>query len=198
MKTYWLLGKGTMVNENLIGERFTSDDNISMCPMASIVMEEISRRSSSPEVNFPSRTLDMRAMYSPVSFDDVQRSKTPLVSHEDLRLHRNNMGGLNSTEHSPKMVTIQEQHSNNNGLLTLQQHNAEKLNVDISKVNNVSENNLNGSIKNGYVTEKAVPILPSPDAKKESNIKIESQMKKNSTHEKLNCKNSQSSTCIVT
>jgi hypothetical protein len=56
--------------------------------------------------------------------------KTPLVSHEDLRLHRNNMGGLNSTEHSPKktpkMVTIQEQHSNNNGLLTLQQHNAEK------------------------------------------------------------------------
>jgi hypothetical protein len=55
---------------------------------------------------------------------------------------------VDSPKKTPKMVTIQEQHSNNNGLLTLQQHNAEKLNVDISKVNNVSENNLNGSIKN--------------------------------------------------
>ncbi|CAC5416951.1 E4.6.1.2 [Mytilus coruscus] len=192
MKTYWLLGKGSKVNENLIGQRSTTpDDNISMCPMASIVMEEMSRRSSSPDVHF-SRSLDMCAMYSPVSFDDIHRNKIPNTLRKEMQFKRN------SNESSPNKLAKNEQICKTNGL-NIHANSPEKIRTDLTKLNNVNENNLNGMLKNGYVTEKVTTNFSTPEGKKEkeSNITVESHMKKKNAKEKLDHKSYQSSTCSI-
>ncbi|XP_063398615.1 soluble guanylate cyclase 88E-like isoform X2 [Mytilus trossulus] len=190
MKTYWLLGKGSKVNKNILGQRSTTpDDNISMCPMASIVMEEMSRRSSSPDVNF-SRSLDMCAMYSPVSFDDIHRNKIPITFRKEMQLKRN------SNESSPIKLARNEQTCKTNGL-NIHANSPEKIRTDLTKLNNVNENNLNGVLKNGFVTEKVNTNFSTPEVKKESNITVENHLKKNNNKEKLDTKSYQSSTCSI-
>lgn len=190
MKTYWLLGKGSEVNENLTGQRsITPDDNISMCPMASIVMEEMSRRSSSPDVNF-SRSLDICAMYSPVSFDDIHRNKIPITLRKEMQFKRN------SNESSPNKLARNEQNCKTNRL-NIHENSPEKIRTDLTKLNNVNENNLNGLLKNGFLTEKVNTNFSTPEVKKESNITVESHMKRNNNKEKLDTKSYQSSTCSI-
>ena len=68
MKTYWLRGRETV------------EDATSTCPFGSLLLEELSKVKGSEEIkNNKNRELvneaDVRSIYSPVSFEDVKRTK---------------------------------------------------------------------------------------------------------------------------
>lgn len=71
MKTYWLLGREPVENAN------------ARCPFGSILLEEISKVKSNDEV-FTAKVKnvneqeysELRSLYSPVSFEDVKRTKS--------------------------------------------------------------------------------------------------------------------------
>lgn len=177
------------MNEVLDSEKsFTRNDNVPMCPMTSIVMEEMARRSSSPDIKLHGG-LNMRALYSPVSFEDVTRNRTPLNFNDDQNSRQS------SRETSPKKSLLsQEQSTNKNGIMNIQASPDKRSNntINYTKVNNLNENNLNGNLRNGIISDKVASKTPL-EGKRDSNLKIESNLKKSGNKDKTD----QSSTCCI-
>lgn len=187
LKTYWLIGKDSQVNDVLDGNTSASPvENVPMCPMASIVMEEMARRSSSPDIK-QHGGLTMRALYSPVSFEDITRNRTPMPFSSAGNSRQS------SRETSPKKSPLCHDSPSLGSMNTQNSHANHQTNTNsYTKVNNLNENNLNGNVKNGFVSEK-VTSKPPLETKKDTNLKLESNLKKYGNKDKMD----QSSTCCI-
>lgn len=126
MKTYWLLG------------REPTESAHARCPFGSILLEELSKVKANeevfaPKVNNVNESLDypeLRSLYSPVSFEDVKRTKSTCTTPHSSPAKRSNL-------HPDNYSNAREEHGTvNNNQDTFNHRN----DLDTSKEVNVIKN----------------------------------------------------------
>ncbi|KAL5006686.1 hypothetical protein ScPMuIL_015492, partial [Solemya velum] len=92
MKTYWLLGK-------------RKDDLV--CPFSGMRIQELERKLESHEQNVKKEKFDMRSLYSPVSFEDIVKSKSTSTTPITTPVKKKNSDCLmNNNEQWPSNVGL--------------------------------------------------------------------------------------------
>ena len=97
MKTYWLLGR----------EQSEDSSNPAHCPFGSILLEELSKVTGKGEklqnTKNSNEFSEMRSLYSPVSFEDVKRSKSTTNTPTASPSHKSNIIRQSSNNYNDLM-----------------------------------------------------------------------------------------------
>lgn len=104
MKTYWLLGK-------------RKEEVDLVCPFSGMRIQELEKKLESHEQNMKNEKFDLRSLYSPVSFEDIVKSKSATATPTTTPVKKQN---------TDSTVNNNEQWTGNGGLridTDLEKHN---------------------------------------------------------------------------